>query len=56
MKTNKIVWLCLALFVCSACEMEKNIKPDDPTKFTGALIIGIWAEVADIEEDYVDMK
>ena len=45
MKTKTFVWLCLALFICSACERE-TIKPDDPTTFTNSSIVGIWACIA----------
>ena len=45
MKSKTFVWLCLALFVCSACERE-TIKPDDPTKFSSSSIVGIWACIA----------
>ena len=45
MKTKTFVWLCLALFLCSACEREA-IKPDDPTQFSSSSIVGIWACIA----------
>ena len=45
MKSKTFVWLCLALFICSACERE-TIKPDDPTTFTNSSIVGIWACIA----------
>ena len=45
MKSKTFVWLCLALFICSACERE-TIKPDDPTTFTSSSIVGIWACIA----------
>ena len=45
MKTKTFVGLCLALFLCSACERE-TIKPDDPTQFSSSSIVGIWACIA----------
>ena len=51
MKSKTFVWLCLALFICSACERE-TIKPEDPTTFTSSSIVGIWACIASDDLTY----
>jgi len=45
MKAKSFTWLFVALLVCSSCE-RSNFKPDDPSKFSGSSIVGIWACIA----------
>ena len=45
MKTKSLLWLCLALFICSGCETDKP-ELDDPTKFSSSSIVGVWACIA----------